>query len=390
MKATLAQLLVPLTSNDFKKSIYNVLGKVGVDVTTWKPGAVVRTIIAALAIVLAALSSLIPLIAASGFLALSSGFWLTLVARYVYGVERDLATFGTGVLRLTNTAGGLYSVDAGDLTAINLDTKKTYHNASSFTLNPGDTITIDIVADEVGAASTSIIGTITALQTALVGVTCTNVTAVVGLDDELDPDLVVRCLDKLGSFSPNGPSDAYAFVARGALRSDGSRIGVNRVLVTRDGYGNVYVTLATPAGIVAGDQDDPSTDLGAIRLSMLKQCAPLCVAPFAFSAVTVPQDVTFTAYAYNVNGLTNALVISQISTALATLFARLPIGGHVLVAGPGYVFLDELKAAITAAVPSVFHVVFSLPSVDVPLAPGQVLTLGAVTGLVSLVAKDSL
>lgn len=385
---TPAELFQPLTSEQVKKSIYIVIGKVGVDVTVWKPGAVVRTMIAGVSIILAALTVLLTFVFQSGFLALASGSWKTLVARYVYGVERELATFGTGTLTLTNMGGALYIVAAGDFTATNLDTGKTYHDAGGFTLNPMATLTIDIVADEVGSASISGIGTIT--KGSLANVNVSNPTAVVALDDELDPDLELRCLDKLGSFSPNGPADAYAFVARSAVRTDGSRIGVNRVAVTKDGYGNLYVTLATPSGPVAGDQDDPATDLGLIRLAMLKKSTPLCVTPFAISSNAVPQDLAFTCYAYNVNGLTSALALTAITTALAKLFAVLPIGGHVLMAGPGFIYLDEIKAAIVAAVPSTFRVVFTTPAGDPVLGGGQVLTLGSIFGVVQFSAKDSL
>lgn len=390
MTTDLATLLTPMTSEDVKRSIYSVIGKVGVDTTVWKPGAVVRTIIAAVSIILAALTVLISYIAQSGFLLLASGVWLTLVARYVFNVERELATFATGTLTLTNTGGGVYTYAVGDFSVQNPDTKKTYHNVEPFTLLSTSTLTIDIIADEVGAASTSLIGTIVSIATELAGVTCSNPIAAVGLDDELDPDLQVRCLDKLGSLSPNGPSDAYAFVARGALRADGTRIGVNRVAVDRDGYGNIYVTVATASGGVTGNSADPATDLGALQLAIQTKCTPLGVTPWTRAAVGVMQGITYTAYSYNVSGLTTAAIVTAANAALAQLFAKLPIGGHVLIAGIGYLYQDEMKAAITAAVPSVFHVVFSLPDID-PLVPaGAVMTLGSVSGTAQLVARSTI
>lgn len=390
MTTDLATLLTPMTSEDVKRSIYSVIGKVGVDTTVWKPGAVVRTIIAAVSIILAALTVLVSYIAQSGFLLLAQGVWLTLVARYVFNVERELATFATGTLTLVNTGGGVFTYDAGDFSVQNPDTKKTYHNVEGFTLAASSTLTIDIIADEVGAGSTSLLGTIVTILATLSLVTCSNPTAAVGLDDELDPDLQVRCLDKLGSLSPNGPPDAYAFVARSALRADGTRIGVNRVAVDRDGYGNVYVTAATASGGVTGSSADPSTDLGALQLAIQTKCTPLGVTPWLRSAVGVMQGVTYTAYSYNVSGLTTAGIVAAANAALAQLFAKLPIGGHVLIAGIGFVYQDEMKAAITAAVPSVFHVVFSIPSAD-PLVPaGTVMTLGAVSGSAQLVARATL
>ena len=92
-----------------------MIAATGTKTTNWKPGAVVRTIVAVLAFVLAAFSVLTSLLAKSGFLELSSGAWLTLVARYVYGVERDTGSFATGFVTLDNAGGGVYSGDPDDL-----------------------------------------------------------------------------------------------------------------------------------------------------------------------------------------------------------------------------------------------------------------------------------
>jgi len=375
----LTDLLSPITSDDIKKSIYKVLAKVGVDTTVWKPGAVVRTIIAAVAIVLAALSSLIALIAASGFLSLAQGGWLTLVARYVYGVERQLATYASGLVTLTNTGGGLYTLDPGDLILKNLDTGKTYTNTQAITINPTSTLTnVAIVATEVGSASTSLAGTITGFGTPLSGVTCTNPAAVIGQDDESDPDLQTRCLDKLGSLSPNGPPDAYAFVTRSAVRADGTKIGVNRLNVSKDGYGNVFLIVASPSGVVPGTEDDDTSDLGIIYESLLSQAAPLCVTPNLQSAAGVTQAITATMYAYNTTGLNEAGAIAAASSALSKLFPTLPIGGHSITPGTNLIYRQELADAIAEAVPSTFLVKFT-PDADIALAANQVLQLGAVS-----------
>src|SRR5687767_5936032 len=108
---TIESLTTPVTKDEAKEAIYEALATVGVNTTTWKPGAVVRTLVAIVAILFAACTNLIAEIAKSGFLELTSGSWLTLVARYVYGVTRLEATFGTGTLTLINSGGGVYDVD---------------------------------------------------------------------------------------------------------------------------------------------------------------------------------------------------------------------------------------------------------------------------------------
>lgn len=391
MNVDLAILLTPLSTEDCKRSIYAVLGNIGASTTTWKPGAVVRTIITAVAIILAGLTQLVALIASSGFLALASGVWLTLVARYVFGIEREPATFGTGKLQLVNAGGSSFTLDPGEFVAKNLDTKKTYTNVATFTLDPNSSLVIDVIAQEVGSASTSTVGAITGFGTPLLNVTCVNTTAVVGLDDEKDPDLFVRCTDKLGSLSPNGPADAYAFVLRGCKRADGTPIGINRVSKPQpDGYGNIRMWVSTASGGVPGVTTDANTDLGTAYLAILSQATPLCVVPFLFSAPALPVNITYTVYSYNVAGLTSADIVAKIAIALGQLFARLPIGGHELIAGIGLVYVDEIKGAMQTAVPSIFHVVFANLPDDVSVPAGYTPTLGVLTGSAVLSARTSI
>src|SRR3712207_6412770 len=141
-------LTTPLTREQVQTKIYDVLALVGTRTTSWKPGAVARTMITACAVVIAAFSSLTALIARSGFLELAEGKWLALVAWYVYGVEKRYATFAEGEVTLTNTGGGIYPMDAGDLIVGNPDTGAQYRNSGSFTLGALSTLTVPIVAVE--------------------------------------------------------------------------------------------------------------------------------------------------------------------------------------------------------------------------------------------------
>ena len=131
---TLAELVTPLTREQVEDSIYAAIAARGTSTTTWKPGGVARTIITAVSIVLAAFSSLQAMIANSGFLDLAEQDWLTLLARYVYGVTRDPGSFATGNITANNTGGGVYSGDAGDLIAVNTTTGKSYRNTAAFSI----------------------------------------------------------------------------------------------------------------------------------------------------------------------------------------------------------------------------------------------------------------
>lgn len=379
MALSIDDLTTPMSVDDVRQSIYSIIALTGVDVTNWKPGAIVRTIISAVAIVIAAMSNISALSTKSGFLALSSGDWLTLVAHYVYGVDRILASTASGTLTLTNTSGGVYVVAAGDLIVSSSSTGKLYHNTAGFTLNAVSSLTIAITALEPGSASTAFIGEIDTLQTSLTGVTCSNPVALVGTDDEDDAALRARCSEKLGSLSPFGPSDAYAFAARSALRLDGTPVGITRVRTTKDTAGNVDVYVATPSGAVSGTVTDTSSDLGAVNDAIQKNAAPLGITANVHTAVPVTIPITYELWMYNTSGLSEAQITSQIASKLAALFANEALGGDVINVLPGKLYQDTIEFAISSAVPGIFRVVLSAPASDVSLNVSDVTILGAIT-----------
>jgi phage-related baseplate assembly protein len=378
---TLADLTTPLTRDEVQTRIYDVIGLVGTRTTSWKPGAVVRTMITACAMILSAFSELTALIAKSGFLELAEGRWLALVAWYVYGVEKQYATFATGEVTLTNAGGGIYPVDPDDLIVRNPDTGKQYRNLEGFTLAAMETQTIVVRAVEAGSSSTSAPGTIVELETPLLGVSATNALAVVGIDDEEDPALRARCSEKLGSLSPFGPWDAYAYAARTATRADGTLIGITRVRTVKDGAGNVDTYVATATGAVTGTIGNLATDLGVVDEAIQRRAAPLAVTANVASASTVAIPVSYRVWMYNTSGLTQAEIESAISARLVTFMMGQPIGGNVVGSDAGKVFADAIRTAIGAALPQIFHVIVTLPAADVALSISQVPVLGTVTPL---------
>lgn len=404
MAFSLDELTTPLTADEVKASIYTTLGTLGVATTNWKPGAVVRTMIAGTAIVIAASSTMVAEIAKSGFLELASGPWKKLVARYVYNVTAREATFATGEVTLTNTGGGLFNVDPGDLILAHATTGKLYRNTAAFTLNPLATLTIAISADEAGSDSNAAAGTITVFVTPLVDVTCTNANAVVGLDEETDQELQLHALEKLGNLSPFGPSDAYAFAAREATRTlDGSNVGVNRVRVEADGTGLVTIYVADTSGAITGDRTDPDTDLGAIQVSIQTLAETQAVTPEATSATPLPVAVSYASWVYNPANVPVATISAAVQSALATYLAQQPIGGNVIGTDPGRIFKSALIGVINNAIndvlangsdttttAGVFRTQISLPVNDLDVDPDEAPLAGAVTASIAVVASKTL
>lgn len=364
MTTALATLTQPLTVTEASDALYAALAARGVVTTTWKAGAPERTIIAGLAIIVAALSALISQIAASGFLLLARGAWLTIVALYVYGVTRSTGSFGTFTLHVHNAGGGSYTWAIGQLVVT--QGGFTYRNTASVTVTGIITdATVAMQADQLGTAPNAAIGAITSLVTPVANITVDNTTACVGQDPEDDATLVLRCNEKLGVLSPNGARDAYAFVARSTTRADGSSVGVTRVRTVPDGVGGVDVYLATPSGGVPGTVGDLASDLGLIDDALQRQVVPLAITCRTHSAGTVPVAVTYELWISSTNTRTDEQLQADVTAALTTFLGDRPIGGDVIAPSAGKVYVSALQTVIGAAVTGTLKVAVTVPAADV-------------------------
>ncbi|XYH94941.1 hypothetical protein ACMHYB_45090 [Sorangium sp. So ce1128] len=75
--------------------LLSMLEQMQVPARSWRKASALRTILRASAIVAGNWTSLCAAIAKFGFLDKADGPWLTLLASYVYGVDRKAATFAT-------------------------------------------------------------------------------------------------------------------------------------------------------------------------------------------------------------------------------------------------------------------------------------------------------
>ena len=378
----LSDLTTPLTVDEIKTAIYDTIAARGVDTTAWKPGSVVRTMIAGVAIVLAAMSALIALIAASGFLALSEGPWLTLVARYVYATERITGTFATGTITIDNASGSIYAIAVGDLVVQNSTTGATYRNTAVINVGSLETgVSAAIQADVIGTDGNAGAGDIDTLVTSYLGLRVTNAAALVGTDDETDPALRTRAAEKTGALSPNGPRDAYSYFAKSAVRAaDGVAIGVTRVKVTPDGTGNVTVIVANASGPVTGTSNNPATDLGAVHLAMEENAVPLGITLFTESADALTIAVTGTLWVKETLSLTDTEIEDAVTDRLTAALSTMPIGGVVISPAAGKVYLQAIEAEISEAVTGyLVDLDVTLPAGDITPATDEAPVMGTLT-----------
>lgn len=386
---TLADLTKPLSVDEASATIYAALAARGVDTTIWKAGSVVRTIVAALAIIVAALHSLISKIAASGFLTLSSGKWLRLTALYVYGVgtiadggDGSLSdgTFATGTVTFTNSGVGVYSsIPVGNLIVKNSTTKKTYRNTSVVSIGSMATVDVAMRADEIGSASTSAATTIDTMVSVLAGVTCSNAGALVGTDPDDDATVRLLCEEKLGTLSPNGAPDAYAFVARTAKRLDGSAIGVTRVRTIPDGIGGIDLYLATATGGVTGSVGDTTTDLGKIDDDEQRQVVPRGITLRTHTATTASIAVTYELWIPLTDTRSDQQIKDAVTAALLAFVSTRDIGGDVIPSSTGKVYLTALEGVVGSAIAGTKKWAVTVPSGDTAITTTQAPVLGSVT-----------
>jgi hypothetical protein len=325
---SLEALITPLTPKQIKTAMYEKLALLGASTTAWNPGGVARLMIAIFAVVASAFSITIAALARSAFLTLSSGPWLTLVARYVFGTERFPATAAAGTITLVNTLGGNFPRDAYAVTVAGPG-GKTYRNSVAFTLPPLGSVTVPFLADESGSGSNAGVGTIQRLVTTMPGVSVSNPVAFVGRDEETDDALIARAMLKPQSISPDGARGAYKWFALTATRaSDGSLIGVNRVNVSHSSYfGEATVTVATPAGALS------DADLADVDRHIFENALPGGVLLTVRTATNYPISVSFWAYFDREN--VSASEQTRIGIAALTPWlssTEMPIGG-VTIAG---------------------------------------------------------
>lgn len=372
----LSTLLTQQTKQQIYAYAISLAIALGLPVSTWQPGDPTRSIYWLESELLAQLEIVVVGFISAGFLDTATGPWLKILAKQVYNVDVPEATFATTTLTLTNGGGGVYDIDPGDLTVKSTTSGKTYHNTSGGHLGAGGTLTLDIEADEAGAASSAGVAEIDTLVTTLLGVTCSNPIAAIGIDEQDEATTRAQCRAKLDSLSPNGAKGAYFFVALNPLLT-GTK-NVTRCRVYSDGdTGDVTVYLAGPSGGIS------SGDRAAVEAAIVTWATPLCVTPTVASAANVVVPVTYELWVYNSINKSGSEVQADVLAALEDLFqspTESPIGGNIIPpATTGDLYVSAIETAIKAPFSQAFRVRVTAPAADVALANNEVAALGAVT-----------
>lgn len=296
---------------------------VGLPVTTWRAFDPTRSFYSFIAEILAALEGPASEYIRAGFLSQARGDWLLVLADEVYGLDPDQfgATYAEPTVTLTNTGGGEFTIESGELTVKNSVTGKTYHSTNSpGTLSPGTSLTYQLTADEAGSDSSVVADEIDELVTTFEGVEIESSTAGLGTDESTDEEIRDACRGTLGLLSHISPADAYEAVAKNAELTTVS--GINRARALGSSTGEVTVTVASQTGTVSAPQ------LAAIKVALDREVTQLCGSTTVVSATVVLVSGAYTIYRRPSFTTPAADVEEAIFDAIDALFASSPIGGN--------------------------------------------------------------
>lgn len=385
MAVSLASLLIQETKEKIYNAALAVASAVGLPVSTWQAGDPTRSLFHVEAETLSTLEVIVASFIAAGFLDYATGIWLKLLAEQVFGVTVPDATAATCTVRLTNQGGGHYDgIEAGDLVFKNSTTGKTYRNTTGGTLESGigETLDLDVEAEELGSDSSAAIGEIDEFVTPLGSgtVDCTNTTVAVGVDEQDESVTRAQCRAKLDALSPNGAARAYEYILRTPSYSGLSYVPRVRTFPDSD-VGEVEIYVAGPAGAISSDDRDTAED------AVLTWCTPLCITPIVASAAGVSVNVTYELWVYASVNKTDAEIQEDIEAALETMFSTRPIGGDVVPpATTGALYKSLIESTIRGVYPNqAFRVSVATPASDTALTNSQVAQLGTVTATINII-----
>lgn len=365
-------LVVQETVDTILSAALDVARFVELPVDTWRAGDPTRTGLRALATKLASADAIRAELAKASFITgpvgeRAEGDWLSLRSQDVYGVTREEATFATPTVVLNNTGGGYYEIAAHGLTMLASATGASFSNQAPIVINPVTSgIAVAMVADKAGSdgsVSVNAIDTFVSPPLATFGVLITSSSEATGVDEQSDEGLIEQDLATLGALSPNGPVDAYEFVARNFTLTGIQ--GVTRASSAGDSSnGTVTVYVATTTAGLDG------ASVAAIQAAEDSWAQPLCTSATVVSGT--PQSINITI------GNVPAAGQDAASAAISAYMASVDFAGVVALDAVASAVRVALNAAGFTVSPST-PLPITVPVADVTLAAGVFPVKGSVT-----------
>ncbi len=354
---SVAALLVVNGAQKFLKRGLELATLAGLPVTSWRTGDPTLSDYTFIADLLGTIEDILVSNAKSAFLSSAEGDWKKLHAQDNFGVSVPEATFAQPKITLKNNGFNFYPFAAGDLVCKATAINKTFRNASPgydpvtlapADLNPGATVKFDLIADESGSNSSVGTNEVDALVTTL-----DSAVVILGSDsgaaqDAPDDDAIeLLCEDSLGPLSPNGPAEAYAFVARTAKYTGTTEITRSTASLESE-TGNVTVAVASPSGPVT------PTSVALAQTAVEKWANSIVGIPLVVSSAALPINVTAV-----FGGDLPSDFAAKATGAVVRLFKGTQIGGLVA--------RSKILQVVHEAVPEAVTIALSAPVADVQL-----------------------
>lgn len=320
---SLRDLLQTPTRETWLDRILEFLRLRGFPVGAWQTTSFLRYFVETEADSFSDVNGVVAKIAAGGFLKLSSGDWLSLVAENVFDEVRKPAVFAEGTATLADVGNvGPVTYDVGALWVTTAGRELRFANSAAITLPLGGSVTIYLRAEAAGEGYNVGNGAIDTFVSVTPGLTVSNPAGasgtwltVQGVDVEGDDALKQRCIDKWGLLGSGATDGAYRYWSSSASPE------ITKVRAYSPGGGSVRVVVSGPSGPVS------AAALGAAA-ALVESKRPLGVPDVVVSnAVAVPGVVGGTLVMEE--GRDGAAAVAAAQAAVVAFAQGLGIGAKV-------------------------------------------------------------
>lgn len=350
MALSFEQLITPVDEATATAETLAWLESLGFNATSWQTGSVQLTMVRLWGLIKSEFSNVVAAYANGGLLGYARETFLDYLGQYQFRTTRIPASPTIGTFRLTaSLAAPIHSWNAGEILIADAESgsgANVYAIVNAGTINPGETLDVQVMAQTPGVAANIANNTNLYLRTPMVGVTATNPAIsgsttwieYPGTDKESDSRYTERCLGRWDRLSPNNTEGAYKAWALEALDV------LTRVKVITEPGGIVRVVGATSTGGLTPEQIDTIEDyINGVSDGVGRR--PINDV-FSCESATVQTSPALTINAV-CRGAFAGDASERIQKAVTDLLGSIPIGGVRLgVPTTGYVLLADLYSVV--------------------------------------------
>ncbi len=377
MAATsLTELQTPLTRDDVRAILLDMLEQAGFPVTAWQDEGAARSFVEAQSELGAQTSEIIALLARQVSTATADTLFLDEKAAE-FGLTRFPAVAATFDVSMINAGGASYPVAAGAVILRSAD-GQLFENTAGGVIALLSTTVLPFRAQAAGAAN-NIAGQTLEITTPLAGVTAlfSGTFTSIGADAESDPALRTRCLSQWGALRIEKTADGLIYLARTAAPAIHS---VVTIASNPRGPGTVDVYLAGDNATASGGEVtavQAALDLAIFGNGTVDKLVKALAAP------TATQAVAANVY---VRGTTAAAATAALTDAWRAFLLTVPIGGFDLSPGPVNVIQrGQIIAALALADVEIVSLDLTTPAEDIAVPPTTKILEGAIAFSVTVV-----